>query len=599
MSRRHGAIGACLLALALMRVCMGADQPATSPSGETPQQRDARLAWWREARFGLFMHWGIYAIPANEWKGLEKKNSPPGLGAEWIMYNAKIPVAEYEPLARQFNPVKFNADEWVHIAADAGMKYMVITAKHCDGFAMFASKASKYNIVDATPFGRDPMKELKAACDKQGMRLGFYYSHSWDWHEPDALGLDNTWDFPDRAKKDINKYLASKSLPQVKELLTLYKPAILWFDVPNDLKPEHSRQFLDLIRALQPDCVVNDRIGNGMGDYGTPEQFIPAGRPDSLFEVCMTLNNHWGYDKNDHHWKPAREVIHNLVDIVSKGGNYLLNVGPTAEGVFPPEAIRILAEVGQWMKVNGQSIYGTTAGPFAALPWGRCTAKPGKLYLHVLDWPADGRLLVPGLKTNVVQAHLLADAQHKPLSVTRAGEQDVAVALPGEPADPADTVVVLEIEGEPVVDLTPVLFNQPQYRNVFGASAAKLHGKTIRYGGRNMGQQIYDHIGSWKDAGDWASWDCRTIAPGAFDVVITCKANAAQQGNEYMVNIADQQLTGQVNATGEKSTFKEFKVGTVTISGPGRYELTVKPKTIKPGTALMDLHAVTLVPVRK
>ena len=266
---------ACLFSMTLLLGTMAfaparaAEEPAR-PALETPAQRAARMAWWREARFGMFIHWGLYALPAGTYHGKQV----PGAG-EWIMHEAKIPVAEYETFAPRFNPVKFNADQWVGIAKAAGMKYMVITAKHCDGFAMYRSRASKYNIVDATPFRRDPLAELSKACAAQGIRLGFYYSHCWDWHEPNATGLLNNWDFGPLAKRDLDKYFRQKSLPQVEELVAQYHPAIVWFDVP-ELPRGRSQEFLDVIRRHVPDCIVNDRVGNDLGDYVTPEQFVPA-----------------------------------------------------------------------------------------------------------------------------------------------------------------------------------------------------------------------------------------------------------------------------------------------------------------------------------
>jgi len=563
---------------------------------QAQRQRDQRLAWWKEARFGLFVHWGLYAIPANEWKGMEKKNKPPGLGAEWIMYKARIPVAEYEQLAKDFNPVKFNADEWVDVARDAGMKYIVITAKHCDGFAMYASKDTPYNIVDATPFKRDPLMELKKACDGKGMRLGYYYSHSWDWHEPDALGYDNNWDFPDRAKKDFNRYLRGKSLPQVEELLTRYEPAVLWFDVPYDLTPEHSRWFLDLIRSKYPDCVVNSRIGNNLGDYETPEQFIPAKKSGNTFEVCMTTNNHWGYDKNDHNWKSPKTIIHNLVDIVGKGGNYLLNVGPTAEGVFPPEAIRLLRDVGRWMKVNGESIYGTQASPLAPPAWGRCTAKPDRLYLHVFDWPVGGRLIVPGLKTQIVKAHLLADPKRRTLEFDSVGPDDLAIQVPDRPLDPIDTVVVIEHRGS--VETNPIPLVLPDVEFVLPASMAALHGTRVTYV-PNHYSLPNAHIGTWTESADHVTWEFRTLSAAAHEVIATYSAEDAQKGNAFTVEVAGQRIEVKVHSTGDKKDFQAFSLGTVKLPGPAPCSLTIRPKTINGKTSLVNLHAISLKPTKE
>lgn len=350
---------------------------AAKPESQPPKQDD-RLAWWREAKFGMFIHWGLYAVPAGRWH----EKPIPGIG-EWIMNKAQIPITEYEKLALQFNPVKFNADAWVLTAKNAGMKYIVITSKHHDGFAMFGSKASKYNVVDATPFHRDPMKELAAACKRHGLRLCFYYSHAQDWHEPDAVG--NTWDFPqEKGRKDpkegFDNYMDRKALPQVNELLTQYGPiGLIWYDTPFRITEAQSRRFVDAVNKLQPDCLVNSRVGFNLGDYGSEgDNKIPADVRSGNWETPATLNDTWGFKSYDHNWKSVEDLTFKLVDIVSKGGNYLLNVGPTCEGVIPQPSIDRLAAIGRWLKVNGESIYGCGPTPFTQLIH-RCTTKPGKI----------------------------------------------------------------------------------------------------------------------------------------------------------------------------------------------------------------------------
>jgi alpha-L-fucosidase len=555
------------------------------------KDRDARLAWWRDARFGLFMHWGIYAVPAGEWNGLEKQKD---LWGEWIMFRARIPVKEYEPLARRFNPTRFNADEWVRLAKRAGMRYLVITAKHCDGFAMFASKASSYNIVDATPFARDPMRELAAACRREGVKLGFYYSHSWDWHEPDALGNANTWDFPDRSKKDINRYLRSKSLPQVRELVTQYHPALMWFDVPSDLTRAHSQAFLQVIRENDPQCIVNDRVGNGLGDYDTPEQFIPRRRPQRDFEVCMTLNDHWGYDRNDQKWKAPPVVIRNLVETASKGGNYLLNVGPTAEGTFPPEAVKTLEAVGRWMDVNGESIHGTSAGTLGQVPWGYATVKGRTLYLHVFAWPQDGVLPVPGLAAPIRRARLLAGPQRS-LRAARLGASDWEIHVPPQPSDPMDSVIALELDGPPAADTTTTLFPRKGYRYVLDAGAAVVKGDGAKYQGLSLQRREYDRIGAWTGSQTSVNWPVRVAAAGSYGVELTYSAEAASAGNTFVVTAGTNSLSGKVASTGGKEQFQTVSLGRMQL-GPGRYDLEVKPGTMASGSTLLQLHAVTLVP---
>lgn len=401
-------------------------------------RQDPRLDWWRRAKFGMFIHWGLYAIPAGEWKG----EQIPGIG-EWIMYRARIPVEEYEELAEQFDPVKFDAAEWVSLAKNAGQKYIVITSKHHDGFCMFDSDVTDYNIVDATPFGRDPIKELAAECQKQGVKLGFYYSQTQDWHHPGGVG--NDWDY-DEEEKDFADYLENYVKPQVRELLTNYGPiAIIWFDTPREITEEQSRSLLNLVHELQPDCLVSGRVGNTLGDYAsTGDNAIPDEAVDMDWETPATINDTWGYKTYDDNWKSAETLIQKLVDIVSKGGNYLLNVGPTAEGVIPQPSVDRLLSMGNWLKRNGDSIYGTTPGPLQGLEWLRSTTKPGMVYLHVFDWPEGGEIEIPSLDGQVSNVRLLSGTCAE-LPFSDDGEK-IIIEGPVKAADPADTVIVLETE---------------------------------------------------------------------------------------------------------------------------------------------------------
>src|SRR2546425_964344 len=324
------------------------------------------------------------------------------------MNRAKIPVAEYEPLARQFNPVKFNADEWVAVAKSAGAKYIVITSKHHDGFAMYGSKVSKYNIVDATPFHRDPIKELAGACQRGGVKLCFYYSQTQDWHEPDGDG--NTWDWPDVNKKDFARYLDEKVKPQVRELLTNYGPiGLIWFDTPRVITKEQSQELAALVHQIQPDCIVSGRIGHDVGDYDSAgDNQISVGVVKRDWETPVTMNDTWGFKKDDHNWKSTSVLIRQLSQIASRGGNYLLNVGPTAEGVIPQPSVERMAQIGQWLRGNSESINGAAPSPFPYdLPWGLITTRHGRVYLHVFDWPQK-ELVLYGLKSKVRKAYLLA-----------------------------------------------------------------------------------------------------------------------------------------------------------------------------------------------
>ena len=452
--------------LAVVLTSCAPSEPPPPTLAETQEQHDARMQWWREARFGLFIHWGLYAVPAGEWKGETSH-------AEWIRETAQIPLEEYNRFVPQFNPVKFNAAEWVRMAKEAGMKYIVITSKHHDGFCLFDSKETDFDVM-ATPFKRDILKELSEACAREGIKMCWYHSIM-DWHHPDYLPRRN-WEMGRTAEGAVlNRYVEKYLKPQLKELTTNYgKIGVLWFDGEweNSWNETRGRDLYQYVRSLQPDIIINNRVSSGRsgmegftgegtfaGDFGTPEQQVPAtGFPGVDWESCITMNDHWGYNKNDKNWKSAKDLVQMLADIASKGGNLLLNVGPTAEGLFPPESVERLRAIGEWMKVNGESIYGTGASPFKQLPWGRCTQKAveggTRLYLHVFTWPANKKLVLPGIYNQVKQAYLLAEGESRPISVSRK-EDALILEVPTKAPTPFSSVVVLDIVGRADVNDPP------------------------------------------------------------------------------------------------------------------------------------------------
>jgi alpha-L-fucosidase len=440
-----------------------APTPATPPSqvlGKPDAAREERLKWFRDAKYGLFIHWGLYAVPAGEWKGRRSL----GLG-EWLMFRSQVPVNDYEQLASQFNPVKYNADEWVRLAKDAGMKYIVITSKHHDGFAMFGSKASRYNVVDATPYKRDVLKQLAEACARQGMHLGFYYSQSQDWHEPGGAG--NTWDFGPDEKKDYDAYLRGKAEPQIKELLTQYGPVpLIWFDTPRMMTPERAQRFSTIVRELQPNTLIDGRLG-AEGDYiSTGDNVIPPNVQGAAWETPATINHTWGYRKDDTDWKSPGEIVFKLMDIVSKGGNYLLNVGPMADGTIPQPSQDVLRTVGRWLQVNGEAVYGTGPTPFGdelgeisktrkdvrGDPMAyrrmefRYTTKPGKLYITFFVEPR-APFELPAMKNTVTRAYYLGgDRGAAPVRLRKENGRtylDIDRPVP----EPMASVVVVEHDG--------------------------------------------------------------------------------------------------------------------------------------------------------
>lgn len=470
-----------LLSLALAAALSGAASlitaaPAEVSPAESPAQRAARMQWWREARFGMFVHWGLYSGLAGTWQG--KKVADKG-GMEWIQQRVKADTDTYAKAAIPlFKPTADFAREWARLAKEAGCRYLVFTTKHHDGFALHDSKVSDYDA--GSVLGRDLVKEIVDACRAEGLRVGFYHSVI-DWHHDQyAYAKSKQLPHPLRGQpypngeRDHGKYLDYLHA-QVRELTTNYgKIDILWWDYSAiDFQGDAAwRAFplMALVRSKQPAILMNNRLfrnpeagwksmgtegytpqlDNKYGDFITPEQHIPAtGMPGIDWETCMTLNTTWGYSEHDRAWKSEKDLIRNLVDIASKGGNYLLNIGPKGDGTLTPETVASFKTIGKWMRTNGESIYGTTANPIGAVPWGRCTAKASKtaaggriLYLHVFDWPKDGRLIVPGLAAKAPKKVRMLGSDAK-VSVSVEGG-DVVLALPANAPDAIATVLKLE-----------------------------------------------------------------------------------------------------------------------------------------------------------
>lgn len=589
MQKRNG-YSAILFSIILAAVLLStgiAESQAVNYLKESEADKDARMEWWREARFGMFIHWGAYAVLEGYYDG----KPTPSL-AEWIMNASKVPVDEYEKVVSRFNPVHFNADEWVRVAKQAGMKYIVITSKHHDGFCIWDSAVTDYDIIDRTPFKRDILKELSVACKEQGVKLCFYHSIM-DWHHPDAKG--ENWP----------KYRDEYMKPQLKELVEKYDPAVMWFDGEwiKDWTEPQGKELYNYVRSLKPDIIVNNRVGKGRqgmkgltkegyaGDFGTPEQEIPpTGLPGVDWESCMTLFHHWGYHRDYQKWlKPSEVYIRQLVDIASKGGNLLLNIGPMADGLFPEPCVQRFSDMGSWMAINGESIYGTTASPFKRLEWGRCTQKDGKLYLHVFDWPTDGKLVVPGLKNEIREAYLLAGMKGHSLAVERQGDE-VVVQVPGK-MDSASTVIVLEISGKP--EIIPVGLKQADDGSItLGAEDAELKGSAIR-----IEEKVNKpNIGYWTNVSDSIEWEFKVVHGGRFNVVIDHSCEDGSAGSEYVISVGREKISGTVKGTGAWDKFKKLNVGEFKIADKGMNKLTIKA-TSKPGLAVMNVQSVKLLPV--
>lgn len=411
--------------------------------------KDTTEHWWHDGKFGLFIHWGLYALLAGEYNGLVTDNI-----AEWILHDLDIPVEEYRRLAQQFNPKQFDADEIVRMARDAGMTYVVFTTKHHEGFSMYHSAVSKYNCVDSSPFKRDPLRELRCACDKYGLTLCIYYSQAQDWDDPNACreGQDGTG-------KNFTTYLETKCIPQVTELLTNYgKIGMVWFDTPMYMSKAQSDRLKDLVKRLQPDCLINGRIGNGLGDYMTTgDNFIPALPFGAPFEVPATINATWGYSKHDHAWKSSSHILRSLVKVVSRGGNYLLNIGPTADGEVPKESLEVFGDIINFMQKNAESIKGTQPVPVYPydIEWAFFTSKPGKLFIHIFNQRETAYLL--NIANKPTACYRLSDKRELKLKERTTCEGDSSWLIHLLPPEPDTLVQVVCVEFEKAdVEFEPI-----------------------------------------------------------------------------------------------------------------------------------------------
>lgn len=567
---------------------------------------DTRVAWWRDARFGMFIHWGIYSLPGGEWKGKRVDGY-----AEHLMRKQKIPRAEYLELAHQFNPVKFDADKWVKTARRAGMRYLIITAKHHDGFAMYNSKVSDYNIVKQTAWKHDPMADLSAACKKYGLKFGFYYSHAFDWEHPDAPG--NDWDYknpggdlnlhggrdwydlhPELLPKAV-KYVDEKAIPQIKELLTTYHPDILWFDTPQKLPLSENIRILQAIRETDPNVVVNGRLaraGNGLnlGDYKNtsdrPAEFFPV---DGDWEAIPTTNESYGYSKFDKSHKPVGFFIQLLAKAASRGGNLLMNIGPMGDGEYAPEDVAILNGIAAWMDKNSESIYQTSKTPLPFQSWGVSTRKGNLLFLHVFKWPADGKIIVGGLKSDINKAYLLADPSKKALSFQRINPLDIGIGVPLKAPDTANTVIVLATKDNIETDVVRLLSDNGTANRLL-AFDAELTGKGFGFGDGKAGKYYLD---GWSKMDQSIKWNFRLLKSATYKIMIKYLADSSDMGT-FKCIINDMVKQGEVLSS-EKDQIKTSSLGEITLP-VGVHTLQIIPTAITK-SSLMKILEIQLTPI--
>lgn len=490
-----------------------------------------------DARFGLFIHWGLYSLLGGEWQGQRMYDD---IG-EWIMSYHKIPVRTYEKLAEQFNPTAFDADAIARLAKDAGMRYLVITSKHHEGFALFHSRADAYNVVDATPFGRDIIAELAVACRRHGLKFGLYYSQALDWHERDAGGWDdpaylpvrrpwgNIWDFPDPTGKNFEAYFTRKVLPQVRELLTQYGDIfLLWFDTPITISKEQSKRLYDLVKSLQPQCLVNSRIGNGMGDYESlGDNLLPTIPLSIPAESPVTMNDTWGYKSYDNNWKSSRDIIGKLARLAGKNANLLLNIGPRGDGSVPEDCVRVLQEVGQWTRAHEEAIYGTRGNPFRHdLPWGSITARSDKLYCF-LDNSRQSQLTLNGLNNQACQVVSLCDGHQLPFSQEPLNEStSLTVGL--RPTDDPMPVYRIDLDGPPDCSKQVYMQDGGRLQLYPHLAQAQMDGETISLNSQSLGQRYKKSetvsitsagtLVAWQDPRLTLSWEAWISRSGRYAI---------------------------------------------------------------------------------
>ncbi|MGN6416962.1 MAG: alpha-L-fucosidase [Pseudobacter sp.] len=573
------------------------DEARTGWWAQSMKTHNQRIAWWQDARFGMFIHWGIYSLPGGEWNGKKVAGY-----SEHLMRKEKISRADYLQLAHRFNPVRFNADEWVKQAQDAGMKYLIVTAKHHDGFAMYDSKVGDFTLTQQTPFKRDPMAELAAACKKHGLKFGFYYSHAFDWEHPDAPGNDweynnpggdkllhggtNWYDVHPALLPKAQRYVTEKAIPQIRELLNMYHPDILWFDTPHKLPLSENIRILKAIRETDPNVVVNGRLvraaGAELGDYKNtadrPAEFFPV---TGNWEAIPTTNESYGYHQFDSSHKSVAHFIQLIASAASRGGNLLMNIGPKGDGSFDTKDQEILKGIGQWMKLNGNSIYGTTASILPMQNWGVITQKKNRIYLHVFNWPADKTLQVGGFKGKVSKVWLLSDAAKKQLPV-QIKNHVLRISLPALAPDKVDAVIVLETAGNVSADSTRYLASNIVVSRLL-AFDAKQENAGFRFGDGKTDKYFVE---GWKNDNQSLSWNFNTSEKGTYSILVKYIAG----GGKYLLTLDKALFEKPVSA---KKGIVTEEAGTMIIQ-PGWHQLRISPKLIG-GSELMKLLEVQLI----
>lgn len=563
--------------------------------GNTETGQDPKLfersRLFDDSNYGMFIHWGLFSHLGGKWKD----KTFYGIG-EWIMNNrmAGIPPEDYKPVAREFNPVDFNAKAIVDLAKSAGMKYIIISSKHHDGFAMFDSEANPFNIVDATPFARDPMKELSEACREAGLGFGFYYSHNQDWTAPGGSGGPK--EKADGTPAVFEDYFYSKCLPQVKEICTQYGQLdFVWFDTPGNMKKELVVELVKVVRDLQPNAMLCSRVGHGMGDYASKgDMEVPPRNIPGLWETCDTNNDSWSYAWYDTNFKSPKELLNRLVSTVARGGTYLLNVGPDGKGVVPETGAGFLRQAGEWISRYPNVIYKAGSSPWgSALPWGDVTTNGNSLFLTVFDWPTDGKLYLPGLHVVPQEAFVLNPSGQKKINFSQNNGWTV-LELPLAPADYPASVIELKLQGKASeVTADTIRGIVPNLASTLPVEFARVEGaekKQVRWMEKFGEWKHVTQISAWKD-NTLAVWEVNVFEPGAYYIDIRYRGTGRVV---WKVQTDEDQLVQNQQAATEK--YVDYPYGILHFRKPGKHTLAISLVEGDPG--LTSLESVTITPVK-
>ena len=616
----------CLTLALGASISLQAKDPQVQPYAGSPgwkETKTERTKWFKDGKFGMFIHWGLYSPAGGYWPPTNGKKYPQHY-SEWIRYWGNVSEPEYGNLTKPlFTPAKGCTDQWAQVAKDAGMKYTVLTTKHHDGYTLFNAKAPysvKNDITGSTnisPKGRDMVAEYANSVRKQGLKVGYYYSLI-DWQHPHAVPQSRPWPLAKNA--DHNKYVDYMH-SHMKQLFSDYgKSDMIWLDYSSAQYQGSSwktRSLLDALHKLQPQALTNNRFWNGLqngnGDFFTPEKYVPAtGFPGRTFEVCHTMNESFGYSHHDKKWKSTKETLDLLIDIVSKGGNLLLNVGPDANGRIPQECVNRLQEVGQWLEVYGGSIYGTQASPFAKLPRSlRCTQKALKngntrLYFHILKWPKNGQLTLPALENKVVKSYLIGSKKEINTPNLKA---NVPVTLPANAVNTHSSVLVLEIEGKVKVNALMSMPQQGSDRSVnFVADDAKLSGPNLKLETSYV-HKDYSNLGYWTNTQAAAVFSANihtpgkaqaggvvTRKPGRYSVYLEYATANGCGGDLLLTTVKNQKVKAQIKATGGWSNYKRIKIGEIVLKKAGKTDFKLQATKIN-GGGFMNVKALELSPI--